>query len=650
MKRVILKELCLRNFKGVRDLKISFSNETEIHGANGTGKTTIADAYFWLLYGKNSLDQSDFEIKTLTKQNEVINKLEHEVSGTFQVDGIDEVLTKIYKEKWQTKKGNDVEEMTGHETLYFINSVPVSATDYKAKVSSIIEETVSRIVTNLYFFNEKLKWQERRAVLSEMAGKISDALIIESITNGENPMDELVSLLNEGKSFDDEKKIIAVRKKKLKDEISQIPSRLDEITRFKPEAENWSELDSEMSAVEFEISETSKEIDGVNSSIEKSKNEILTKEQEKFNLQQKLNALINEEKSKLNSANLDKEQKNKELFHEIRNLTTKIETISMDISAATNRIQSLKNENAGLIEKFNSIKSQQFEMAAGSDCCPTCKRQLDNATEIQENLLSNFNKNKLDQQSQINEKGLGNKKTIEELEKKIETLEEEKKSLSQIHELKSNELNSLKESAQPVASEISETPEMVDLRNQIESITIPSLMAPSTEELRGKLSQLNDKKSAIQTRLAKRNQIESIENRVSDLEASKRTLSQELASLERIEFQIDKFNKSKIDLIENRINSKFKFVKFKMFEKQINGGETEACECLVDGVPYSSLNTASKVNASIDIVNAFQNHYQVFAPVIIDGRESVTNLIPTNCQLISLIVDPSCEIIKIVQG
>ena len=40
--RIKLKAMCLENFKGIRELDVKFSDQTEIMGANATGKTTIA--------------------------------------------------------------------------------------------------------------------------------------------------------------------------------------------------------------------------------------------------------------------------------------------------------------------------------------------------------------------------------------------------------------------------------------------------------------------------------------------------------------------------------------------------------------------------------------------------------------------------------
>lgn len=102
----------------------------------------------------------------------------------------------------------------------------------------------------------------------------------------------------------------------------------------------------------------------------------------------------------------------------------------------------------------------------------------------------------------------------------------------------------------------------------------------------------------------------------------------------------DRFIHKKMDMMEERINSLFRMVKWKMYEPQINGGEKECCECYINGVPFGVQNTATKVNAGLDIALAFSRIYDVYAPVFLDNRESVTELIDTDTQVISLIVSP----------
>ncbi|HQO87832.1 MAG TPA: recombinase RecF, partial [Bacteroidia bacterium] len=157
-------------------------------------------------------------------------------------------------------------------------------------------------------------------------------------------------------------------------------------------------------------------------------------------------------------------------------------------------------------------------------------------------------------------------------------------------------------------------------------------------ELRNNISELNQQ-------LALEGELQRIEERIAQLLSEEKTMAQELADLERKEYLISEFTKAKIDAIEKQINAKFTLAKFKMFEQQINGGETEICECLMNGVPFSDLNTASKINVGVDIINVLSAHYKVIAPIFIDNRESINNLIETKSQIINLIVSKEKNLI-----
>lgn len=135
MKEIIINRLELRNFKGIRSLDIDFSKVTNIRGENATGKTTIFDAFTWLLFDKDSKDRTAFEIKTLDENNEPLHGLDHTVTGHLQIDGKNWTLRKTYKEKWTKRRGDVNKELTGHETIYEINEVPVSKTEYTNKIN-----------------------------------------------------------------------------------------------------------------------------------------------------------------------------------------------------------------------------------------------------------------------------------------------------------------------------------------------------------------------------------------------------------------------------------------------------------------------------------------------------------------------------------
>ncbi|MBO0558966.1 hypothetical protein EXQ37_03785 [Clostridium botulinum] len=134
-------------------------------------------------------------------------------------------------------------------------------------------------------------------------------------------------------------------------------------------------------------------------------------------------------------------------------------------------------------------------------------------------------------------------------------------------------------------------------------------------------------------------------NRIAELEDLEKELSSKIAKLEGQEILAEEFIRTKVELLEEKVNSKFKYVKFKMFKDQINGGLEECCEPLVGGVPFTSnLNTAAKINAGIDIINTLSRFYGVRAPIFIDNRESVNKLIETDSQIINLFVSEDKEL------
>ena len=133
-------------------------------------------------------------------------------------------------------------------------------------------------------------------------------------------------------------------------------------------------------------------------------------------------------------------------------------------------------------------------------------------------------------------------------------------------------------------------------------------------------------------------------DRIAELEAQEKDLAQQLADLEKTEFSIQEFIKARTDLSESRINDKLSMVRFKMFKQNISGSEEEACETLIDGVPFSDANNGAKINAGLDIINTLSAYYGVSAPIWIDNRESIRNLLDTESQIINLIVTADKEL------
>ena len=126
------------------------------------------------------------------------------------------------------------------------------------------------------------------------------------------------------------------------------------------------------------------------------------------------------------------------------------------------------------------------------------------------------------------------------------------------------------------------------------------------------------------------------------MENEEENIANKVQELEAQQYQIEQFTKTKVELLESAINSKFEVVKFRLFDTQINGGLVECCDTLVK--PYSDVNNAHKILAGLDIINTLIKFYQTSAPIFIDNRESINELYNINAQIISLIVTTDSQL------
>lgn len=662
MIKLTLKELKLLNFKGIRDLSIPITQETSIYGDNATGKTSIVDAYLWLLTGKDSSDRKDHEIKTLDSNNKPIQKLEHSVTGIFDFNGSTLEIRREYREKWVKKKGEAVPVFDGHETSFYWNEVPLSQGDYKVKLASVISEEVLKLISNPLFFNEGISWQDRRVILGKMAGDISPEEVLKLIATPENDYGTVINAINEGKSLVEYKKQVAAQKLKIKKDLEDIPTRIDELTRNKPE-----EVD--VKALQLKEVELSKEVDKIDEQLED-----LSKahSQAYKNYEEKANEL-NGYKTKLaeierNSNNtsevehtLKSEINNKEvglrtLEAELQSLEDNLKIISNEKNNYYKRIEELELETSKAREQWVKVNSSELVIDDSATACPACKRvyEEDKVEDIKANLVKNFNEDKATKIKSITDKANTNKaevldykKKIEERDLKVNELKTKKEDLTtRIAAVKSNieedknRLLKIKEEVRPLP------PEHGELLAKIEAFIMPEAPRVDSQDLKDLKNKFIEEIKQLSINISKAGEVDRINDRIKELSDKEALLSQDLANQERIEFDIDNYLRARIKLVTKKTNDLFKYVSFKMFEEQINGGINETCEALVNGVPFSALNNAAKINAGLDIINALSIYYGVSAPIFIDNRESINKLIPCPSQIVNLIVsaDPKLRI------
>jgi len=648
-----LKSLRLLNFKGIRNFITEFNpSETNIHGKNGSGKTTLYDAFFFLLFGKDSTGRSDFNIKTLTPEGGVIERIPHEVEGVIEINseaGIQEATIKrVYEEKWTKKRGSATEEFAGHETTLFFNDVPCSAKEFQAKIEVICPEMIFKFITNPFYFPSQKK-ETQRAMLFDLAGGIDESEIARGNDDYEALLKQLV-----GKTLDDYKKEIANKKSKIKEELKGMPERMDECRRGKKEVQDWDSLAAQLKTKLDSISKIEEQM------LDRSKG---TKEaQDKKVLAQKELGQL-----KIELANIEFKIKDK-LLADVRTYNSKVSELTISINSKKADIKALKTiydewfkrsvstdeKLTNLRTEYAKINAETLDFAPGAFDCPTCKRAFDvNDIEAkQAEMTSTFNTQKAKRVEDNKTVGLATKKELEEINKSKDRTKLDVENAENALKALESELNALTSNPpQAPTPEIFEeafnaNKEHFDVKGKIADqeafINAPTKEVDNTDLIESKKT-LQVVVDELRAKLAHKKTNEDIDKRILELETSYKTLSDQLASYEQIEFTITQFTKAKVSQVEAKINGMFQLVKFNLYEMQINGGEKEICEASVDGVPFSDLNNAMRINAGLDIIRTLCKKYNYYAPIFIDNRESVTEIINMDSQIINLVVDKTAH-------
>ena len=224
--KIKLIELKIENFKGIKNLVVDFAKTTHISGRNGTGKTTVFDAYSWLLWDKDSTNRKDFNIKPINKNGDVIHNIECKVTGIIEADGQQIELMKVYKEIWSKKRGSTQETFTGNTTDYYINSVPIKKSDYNNRVGSLIDEKSFNLLSNPIYFNAILDKKERRTMLLSLIDDVDKDEILKANK-------DLKELDLDNYTIDELKAMAKSSMKKINDDLEDIQVRIDELIKSK---------------------------------------------------------------------------------------------------------------------------------------------------------------------------------------------------------------------------------------------------------------------------------------------------------------------------------------------------------------------------------------------------------------------------------
>ena len=665
-----LISLHMENFKGIRNLDVNFSDKTSIKGQNASGKTTIFDAFTWLLFNKNCAGEEKFNVRPLDKDGRKIDNVEIKVVAVLEVDGKEVEFSKVQKQNWVKKRGTDTVTLAGNPNSYGIDGYPKSETDFKAYVSELAQsEDMFKMLTNPQYFSS-LKWKEQRDILMKLVAEVSDAEMAQSDIKYAPLLDEL----GKAPSTDDIRAKFQKALTEWKKKQAEIPVRIDEAEKAK--------VDVDVAEQELAKADLERKIEAVDKKIVEANagNVLGDLRQQEMKLQFEMSGIAQSMNMELKEAKRAIESSIAECADKFTELHKTISEKEASVQVNKNNIAKADDERKKLGEAYKTEFAKVFDASAyqfdeskwvfddSTTVCSLCGQKLPddkikqlkmefeerktNARADAEKKLSNAKNNFAAQKNsnleEIKSKGTDRKNLIEELEKKNADLEVE---IADLREQEQKAFKAKREAEKkfadmPAEADCMQNKKYADLYNSRTEILqqIESRQASDEKDVIASLeyekSDLKCQLSEVEKVIAQAAMNVEIDERISQLQTEQKEIGQKVADQEQMIYLLEDFIRFKLNKVSESINSHFKTVNFKLFEMQLNGGMKDCCECTVNGIPYSTLNSGHRIIAGLDIISSLSELYGLSVPIFVDNAESLNefNVPDMDAQLILLSV------------
>ena len=361
--------LTLENFRSIKNLTVNFDGEdADVLGANGTGKTTIANAICWLLIDRPMTEEADFTPKT-----EGTHGLNHKASMTVELpNGQKLTIAKDFYEKWTRKRGSAEEEFTGNVTDYYVDGVKHKKKEYTEVLETACGIDLERVkmLMVLGYFADTMKTDEKRRILFEMTREFTDMDVIAANEELEGIEDFFLMPGTEDRHYTvaQWKKIATEQKKKLNKDLETIPARIDEAS--KNVAENVEDVD----ALNAELNR----LEEKKAALEEQKRSLST-EAGKQEATRAALAGLEVDLAKQRAAYIEQSTAaNRELSAEVdrmtndrREISDRLDTLRQKHKDNLRTLTRMQEERAKLMEEYAAAQSRQWD--AGAEICPTCR-------------------------------------------------------------------------------------------------------------------------------------------------------------------------------------------------------------------------------------------------------------------------------------
>ena len=627
-----LLKISIANFRGISKLVFEpQGHNVNIFGENGSGKTTVEDAFLWLTHGKDSEDRKDYDLKPHDVDGVPIigQGLEPTVEAVLEHEGKQITLKKVYAEQWPKNRDTKVKEYVGSKVIYYVNDLEVKAGDYQQAVSKLISEDVFKLITNPRYFSETLSWQDRRATLVKIAGPLD-------VDEGKDLLTQMCF-----RSFEEFYALCKQQSKEKSKTIDAIPAVINEARRNIPQVEG------DAKKIWHEAGDLKVRKIGLETELSNLKNDTA--------MNQKRRDVANTETEIIQArATYEKgiETENSTIAHRIDALKDDRASKYTSQMIGENTVTRLENELAQLLLKGADLKTTQTEIEAGiwegATDCPTCGRDL--PEDQIEAAKVEFNTNRSNKLIAIRERG---KAINSDYKLKLGMVTDERnKIIGYKNDIAVLETRTKNECTNFKARNFEATDVYISLQAKLDGLRerVKGAAASNKQE---KIDALQTDIDALQEGIAEKDKLKiqldqkaEQEKRVVELMAQEKSLNAELEQIQKSIHMCEKYVKAKTRALEISVNGKFKIVKFQLFEMQKNGEESECCNTLYPN-GSTNLSTGEKLQAGIDIISTLSAFYGVSAPIWIDDAESITKGIETSAQIIRMFVTETDKILRI---
>lgn len=642
MTEIKINRLTLENFKCHRYLNLDFGGRSvTIYGDNATGKTSIYDALTWLLFGKDSTGngEKNIDIKPLDANGEVKDHQAVTMVEAELLTGLETVtLRRTYREIWTTRRGTGEPVYEGNTSDYYVDGVPCKKNAFDGRVRELVPEDTFRMLTSVSWFAAGMKWQERRGVLFDMAGTLTDGEIMGKDPRFQ-PLRESIGKL----SVSDYRSKLLSQRKGLTGVRDDAPTRINECQRSLQELRDidFREAREQEQALSRKRDDLSRELISLeqDAALEKKRLELREAKLERDTLEARNKAYRESQKA----AGPDIGSLRAEISAE----QGRVKRSRVFLEDAQRSINRCEAQIQGSRESYVSVNGEAFT----GGICPACGQALP-FEKLQEATRS-FNEKKEARLTAIIEEANRLKREQQAYRERCDNLEAE------IHSREESiqELEGKLRAAQSAVVEAVDLEEyaqdMENIGRKIEAIQgdVSRLTADSAkvrDSIRGEMNAVEDQLRFVRGVIAKEAVKEQTERRIAELKEDARNASQALEAIEKMLYLMEEFVRFKARFVEESVNDLFRIVSFRLFREQANGGLEERCDAVVGGVPYMGLNNGMKINSGIDIINTLSRHYGVTVPLFIDNAEAVTRLEDCGCQVIRLVVSEEDKELRIV--